>query len=37
MSQEMGGGDREGIVKGFEDLGDERMASSVERWGSSRT
>lgn len=36
MSQEMGGGDREGVVNGFESLGNDAMAGSVEYWGSSR-
>lgn len=33
MSQEMGGGDREGVVAGFAELGNKAMAESVQRWG----
>lgn len=35
MSQEMGSGDREGVAEGFENIGDDAMASSVRRWGKS--
>ena len=35
MSQEMSDADRDGIVAGFRSMGDNGMADSVQRWGSS--
>lgn len=37
MSQEMGSGDREGVAEGFENIGNNAMASSVRRWGNPKT
>ncbi|KAF2230747.1 putative transcriptional regulator [Viridothelium virens] len=36
MSQEIGEGDRKGVVQGFQEIGETHMAGSVQRWGAKR-